>query len=134
MRTMKPILGQKDVVIKEATKKGTEERFTITLEMQVVDSERTFKDVLFYDETNEARSKVLPAIISALAEQTGLAREEYITEDGEELIWDLDKVLTHIKGKNITVVRSAVVSERNGQTYYNISYKPETIIEEEVEL
>lgn len=133
MKTMKPVLGKKDVVILDATKKGTDSRFTITIEMQVKDSDRTFKDVLFYDETNTNRISVLPAILCALANQTGLAIEEFRTEDGESYDWDVDKVLSHIKGKEITVERTAVVSERNGQTYYNVNYRPETI-EDEVEL
>ena len=130
---MKPVLGKKDVVILDATKKGTDSRFTITIEMQVKDSDRTFKDVLFYDETNTNRISVLPAILCALANQTGLAIEEFRTEDGESYDWDVDKVLSHIKGKEITVERTAVVSERNDQTYYNVNYRPETI-EDEVEL
>ena len=133
MKTMKPVLGKKDVVILDATKKGTDSRFTITIEMQVKDSDRTFKDVLFYDETNTNRISVLPAILCALANQTGLAIEEFRTEDGESYDWDVDKVLSHIKGKEITVERTAVVSERNDQTYYNVNYRPETI-EDEVEL
>ncbi len=133
MKTMKPILGKKDVVILDATKKGTDSRFTITIEMQVKDSDRTFKDVLFYDETNTNRISVLPAILCALANQTGLAIKEFRTEDGESYDWDVDKVLSHIKGKEITVERTAVVSERNGQTYYNVNYRPE-INEDEVEL
>ena len=63
MKTMKPVLGKKDVVILDATKKGTEDRFTITIEMQVKDSDRTFKDVLFYDASNTQRVSVLPAIL-----------------------------------------------------------------------
>ena len=133
MKTMKPILGKKDVVILDATKKGTEDRFTITIEMQIKDSDRTFKDVLFYDAANTNRQSVLPAILCALANQTGLAIESFRTEDGESYDWDVDKVLSHIKGKEITVERTAVVSERNGQTYYNVSYRPE-VEEQEVEL
>lgn len=133
MKTMKPILGKKDVVILDTTKKGTEDRFTITIEMQVKDSERTFKDVLFYDASNTARISVLPAILCALADQTGLAIDKFRTEDGDSYDWDVDKVLKHIKGKEITVERTAVVSERNGQTYYNVNYRPE-LEESEVEL
>ena len=47
MKTMKPILGTQNVIVLNTTKKGTEDRFTITIEMQVKDTERTFKDVLF---------------------------------------------------------------------------------------
>ena len=133
MKTMKPILGKKEVVILDTTKKGTDSRFTITIEMQVKDSDRTFKDVLFYDESNTSRISVLPAILCALAEQTDLAIDEFRTEDGESYDWDVDKVLSHIKGKTITVERTAVVSERNGQTYYNVNYRPE-LEESEVEL
>ena len=133
MKTMKPVLGKKDVVILDATKKGTEDRFTITIEMQVKDSDRTFKDVLFYDASNTQRVSVLPAILCALANQTELPIEEFRTEDGESYDWDVDKVLSHIKGKEITVERTSVVSERNGQTYYNVSYRPE-VEETEVEL
>jgi len=133
MKTMKPILGKKDVVILDATKKGTEDRFTITIEMKVKDSERTFKDVLFYDATNTNRVSVLPAILCALANQTGLPIEKFRTEDGDTYDWNIEKVLSHIKGKEITVERTAVVSERNGQTYYNVSYRPE-VEEQEVEL
>lgn len=133
MKTMKPVLGKKDVVILDATKKGTEDRFTITIEMQVKDSDRTFKDVLFYDASNTQRVSVLPAILCALANQTELPIEEFRTEDGESYDWDVDKVLSHIKGKEITVERTSVVSERNGQTYYNVSYRPE-VEEAEVEL
>lgn len=133
MKTMKPVLGKKDVVILDATKKGTEDRFTITVEMQVKDSDRTFKDVLFYDASNTNRISVLPAILCALADQTGLAIDEFRTEDGDSYDWDVDKVLSHIKGKEITIERTAVVSERNGQTYYNVNYKPE-FEEEGVEL
>ena len=67
MKTMKPILGKKEVVILDATKKGTEDRFTITIEMKLVDSERTFKDVLFYVAANTNRVSLLPAILCALA-------------------------------------------------------------------
>ena len=133
MKTMKPVLGKKDVVILDATKKGTEDRFTITIEMQVKDSDRTFKDVLFYDASNTQRVSVLPAILCALANQTELPIEEFRTEDGESYDWDVDKVLSHIKGKEITVERTPVVSERNGQTYYNVSYRPE-VEETEVDL
>lgn len=133
MKTMKPVLGKKDVVILDATKKGTEDRFTITIEMQVKDSDRTFKDVLFYDASNTQRVSVLPAILCALANQTELPIEEFRTEDGESYDWDVDKVLSHIKGKEITVERTSVVSERNGQTYYNVSYRPE-VEETEVDL
>jgi len=133
MKTMKPILGKKEVVILDTTKKGTEDRFTITIEMQVKDTERTFKDVLFYDASNTSRISVLPAILCALAEQTGLAIEKFRTEDDDSYDWDIDKVLKHIKGKEITVERTAVVSERNGQTYYNVNYRPE-LEESEVEL
>ena len=133
MKTMKPILGKKEVVILDTTKKGTEDRFTITIEMQVKDTERTFKDVLFYDVANTSRVSVLPAILCALAEQTGLAIEKFRTEDDDSYDWDIDKVLKHIKGKEITVERTAVVSERNGQTYYNVNYRPE-LEESEVEL
>ena len=133
MKTMKPVLGKKDVVILDATKKGTEDRFTITIEMQVKDSDRTFKDVLFYDASNTQRISVLPAILCALANQTELSIEEFRTEDGESYDWDVDKVLSHIKGKEITVERTSVVSERNGQTYYNVSYRPE-VEETEVDL
>ena len=133
MKTMKPILGKKDVVILDATKKGTEDRFTITIEMQVKDSDRTFKDVLFYDASNTNRISVLPAILCALADQTGLAINKFRTEDGDSYDWDVDKVLSHIKDKEITIERTAVVSERNGQTYYNVNYRPE-VEEAEVEL
>lgn len=133
MKTMKPILGKKEVVILDATKKGTEDRFTITIEMKLVDSERTFKDVLFYDAANTNRVSVLPAILCALANQTGLAIDEFRTETDDEYDWNIDKVLKHIKGKTITVERTQVVSERNGQTYYNVSYRPENE-EAEVEL
>lgn len=132
MKTMKPILGKKDVVILDATKKGTDERFTITISMKLKDSEREFKDVLFYDETNTNRTSVLPAILCALANQTGLAIDEFRTEEGETYDWNVDKVLEHIKGKEITIERTSVVSERNGQTYYNVNYRPEE--ETEVEL
>jgi len=133
MKTMKPILGKKEVVILDATKKGTEDRFTITIEMKLVDSERTFKDVLFYDAANINRVSVLPAILCALANQTELPIEKFRTETDDEYDWDIDKVLKHIKGKTITVERTQVVSERNGQTYYNVSYRPENE-ESEVEL
>ena len=133
MKTMKPILGTKDVVILNATKKGTEDRFTITLEMQIKDTNRTFKDVLFYDATNTNRTSVLPAILCALANQTGLEIEKFRTEDEDSYDWNVDKVLKHIKGKEITIERTAVVSERNGQTYYNVNYRPE-VEEQEVEL
>ena len=125
---MKPILGIQNVVVLDTTKKGTEDRFTITIEMKVKDSERTFKDVLFYDSANTSRASVIPAILCALANQTGLEIEKFRTED-----WNVDKVLKHIKGKEITVERTAVVSERNGQTYYNVNYRPE-LEEAEVEL
>lgn len=134
MKTMKPILGTQNVVVLDATKKGTEDRFTITLEFKVKDSERTFKDVLFYDATNTNRISVLPAILCALAEQTGLPIEKFRTEDGDSYNWDEDKVLKHIKGKELTVERTSVVSERNGQTYYNVNYRPEVQQELEVEL
>jgi hypothetical protein len=133
MRTIKPILGRKEVVILDTTKKGTEDRFTITIEMQVKDTDRTFKDVLFYDAANTNRTSVLPAILCALAEQTELPIEEFRTENDDEYNWDEDKVLSHIKGKTITVERTQVVSERNGQVYYNVNYRPETQ-EAEVEL
>ena len=133
MKTMKPILGKKEVVILDATKKGTEDRFTITIEMQVKGTERTFKDVLFYDATNTNRTSVLPAILCALADQTGLAIDKFRTEDEDGYEWNEDKVLKHIKGKEIVVERTAVVSERNGQTYYNVNYRPE-VQEPEVEL
>lgn len=133
MKTMKPILGTKDVVILNATKKGTDDRFTITLEMQIKDTDRTFKDVLFYDATNTNRTSVLPAILCALANQTGLEIEKFRTEDEDSYDWNVDKVLKHIKGKEITIERTAVVSERNGQTYYNVNYRPE-VEEQEVEL
>ena len=132
MKTLKPILGIKDVVILDATKKGTAERFTITIEMQVKGSERTFKDVLFYDANNTTRTSVLPAILCALAEQTGLAINKFRTEDEDGYEWNEDVVLKHIKGKEITVERTSVVSERNGQTYYNVNYRPE--VEAAVEL
>lgn len=133
MKTMKPILGKKEVVILDTTKKGTEDRFTITIEMQVKGSDRTFKDVLFYDASNTNRVSVLPAILCALADQTGLAIDKFRTEDGESYDWNVDKVLKHIKGKEISIERTAVVSERNGQTYYNVNYRPE-VEESEVEL
>lgn len=133
MKTMKPILGIKNVVILDATKKGTDDRFTITIEMQVEGTDRTFKDVLFYDVANTARVSVLPAILCALAEQTGLSIDEFRTEEGDSYNWDEDKVLSHIKGKTITVERTQIVSERNGQVYYNVNYRPETT-ESEVEL
>lgn len=133
MKTMKPILGKKDVVILDATKKGTDDRFTITIEMKVKDSDRTFKDVLFYDASNTNRQSVLPAILCALASQTGLPIEKFRIEDGEFVDWNEDKVLKHIKGKEITIERTQVVSERNGQTYYNVNYRPE-VEEQEVEL
>lgn len=133
MKTMKPILGIQNVVVLDATKKGTEDRFTITIEMKVKDSERTFKNVIFYDVANTARANVIPAILCALADQTGLPIEEFRTEDGDSYDWDEDKVLKHIKGKEITVERIPVVSERNGQTYYNVNYRPE-LEEAEVEL
>lgn len=133
MKTMKPILGKKDVVILDTTKKGTEDRFTITIEMQVKDTDRTFKDVLFYDASNTNRISVLPAILCALADQTELAIDKFRTEDGESYDWDVEKVLKHIKGKEISIERTAVVSERNGQTYYNVNYRPE-VEEGEVEL
>lgn len=129
----KPILGKKDVVILDATKKGTDSRFTITLRMQVVDSNREFSNVIFYDAENNTRSNVLPAILCALAEQTNLPLSKFRTEHDETYSYDVDKVLNHIKGKQITVVRTAVTSERNGETYYNVSYRPEAE-EEEVEL
>ena len=133
MRTEKPILGKKDVVILDATKKGTDSRFTITLEMQVKGTDKTFKNVLFYDETNTNRVSVIPAILCALAEQTDLAISEFRTEDEDGYIWDVDKVLSHIKGKEISIDRTAVVSERNGKVYYNVNYRPDSI-EDEVEL
>lgn len=129
MKTMKPILGIQNVVVLDATKKGTEDRFTIIIEMKVKDSERTFKDAIFYDVANTARANVVPAILCALADQTGLPIEEFRTEDGDSYDWDEDKVLKHIKGKEITVERTTVVLERNGQTYYNVNYRPE--VEEE---
>ena len=132
MKTMKPILGKQNVVILDATKKGTEDRFTITIEMQVVGSERTFKDVLFYDAENTNRVSVLPAIFCALANQTELPIEDFRTEDGDTYDWNVDLLLNHIKGKEITVERTQVISERNGQTYYNVNYRPEE--EMEVEL
>ena len=131
MRTAKPILGQKEVVILDATKKGTDDRFTITILFQVKGTQREFKDVLFYDENNTARVSVLPAILRALADQTGLQENEFITEVGEELEWNVDKVVEHIKGKTITVVRTQVISERNGQVYHNVNYRPETVVTEE---
>lgn len=133
MKTMKPILGKKEVVILDTTKKGTEDRFTITIEMQVKGSTSTFKDVLFYDATNTNRISVIPAILCALANQTGLAIDKFRTDDGESYDWNVDKVLKHIKGKEISIERTAVVSERNGQTYYNVNYRPE-VEESEVEL
>ena len=133
METMKPILGRKDVIILDATKKGTDDRFTITIEMQVKGTDRTFKNVLFYDASNTNRGSVLPAILCALAEQTGLAIEKFRKETEDSYVWDVDKVLSHIKGKEITVERTAVVSERNGQVYYNVNYRPE-LEEGEVEL
>ena len=132
MKTLKPILGKQNVVILDATKKGTEDRFTITIEMQVVGSERTFKDVLFYDAENTNRVSVLPAIFCALANQTELPIEDFRTEDGDTYDWNVDLLLNHIKGKEITVERTQVISERNGQTYYNVNYRPEE--EMEVEL
>ena len=132
MKTLKPILGKQNVVILDATKKGTEDRFTITIEMQVVGSERTFKDVLFYDAENTNRVSVLPAIFCALATQTDLPIEDFRTEDGDTYDWNVDLLLNHIKGKEITVERTQVISERNGQTYYNVNYRPEE--EMEVEL
>ena len=116
MKTMKPILGIQNVVVLDTTKKGTEDRFTITIEMKVKDSERTFKDVLFYDSANTSRASVIPAILCALANQTGLEIEKFRTEDGDSYDWNVEKVLKHIKGKEITVERTAVASERNGQT------------------
>ena len=133
MKTMKPILGTQNVIVLNTTKKGTEDRFTITIEMQVKGTERTFKDVLFYDAENTSRVSVIPAILCALANQTGLAIDEFRTETDDEYDWNIDKVLEHIKGKTITVERTQVVSERNGQTYYNVSYRPENE-EAEVEL
>ena len=133
METMKPILGRNDVIILDATKKGTDDRFTITIEMQVKGTDRTFKNVLFYDASNTNRGSVLPAILCALAEQTGLAIEKFRKETEDSYVWDVDKVLSHIKGKEITVERTAVVSERNGQVYYNVNYRPE-LEEGEVEL
>jgi hypothetical protein len=132
MLVTKPILGKKDVVILDATKKGTEDRFTIVIEMKVKGTERTFKDVLFYDAANTNRISVLPAIIYALAEQTNLPVEKFRTETEESYDLDIDKVLKHIKGKEIKIERTSVVSERNGQTYYNVNYRPEE--ETEVEL
>jgi hypothetical protein len=134
MKTMKPILGKKQVVILDTTKKGTEDRFTITLEMKVANSERTFKDVIFYDAANTTRVSVVPAILCALAEQTGLEIDKFRTEDEDGYEWNVEKVLKHIKGKEITVERTAVVSERNGQTYYNVNYRPDAVVEQEVEL
>lgn len=133
MRTIKPVLGRKEVVILNTTKKGTEDRFTITIEMQVKDTDRTFTDYIFYDAKNTNRISVLPAILCALADQTGLPIEEFRTEIDDEYDWDEDKVLSHIKGKTITVERTQVVSERNGQLYYNVNYRPENQ-EAEVEL
>lgn len=133
MKTMKPILGTQNVIVLNTTKKGTEDRFTITIEMQVKGTERTFKDVLFYDAENTSRISVIPAILCALANQTDLPIEEFRTEDGDSYDWNVDKVLEHIKGKEITIERTAVVSERNGQTYYNVNYRPE-LEEAEVEL
>ena len=133
MRTIKPVLGRKEVVILNTTKKGTEDRFTITIEMQVKDTDRTFTDYIFYDAKNTNRISVLPAILCALAEQTGLPIEEFRTEIDDEYDWNEDKVLSHIKGKTITVERTQVVSERNGQLYYNVNYRPENQ-EAEVEL
>ena len=131
MKTMKPILGKQNVVILDATKKGTEDKFTITIEMQVVGSERTFKDVLFYDAENKNRMSVLPAIFCALATQTDLPIEDFRTEDGDTYDWNVDLLLDYIKGKEITVERTQVISERNGLTYYNVNYRPN---EEEVEV
>lgn len=130
----KPILGQKEVVILDATKKGTDSRFTITLRMQVVGTNREFSNVIFYDAENSARSNVLPAILCALAEQTNLPLDKFRKEQEGTYVYDEDKVLKHIKGKQITVVRTAVTSERNGETYYNVSFRPEAEEEEEVEL
>ena len=133
MKTMKPILGTQNVIVLNTTTKGTEDRFTITIEMQVKGTERTFKDVLFYDAENTSRVSVIPAILCALANQTDLPIEEFRTEDKDLYDWNIDKVLEHIKGKEITIERTAVVSERNGQTYYNVNYRPE-LAEAEVEL
>lgn len=133
MLVTKPILGKKDVVILDATKKGTEDRFTIVIEMQIKGSERTFKDVLFYDAANTNRTSVLPAIIYALASQTDLPVEKFRTETEDSYDLDIDKVLKHIKGKEITIERTQVISERNGQVYYNVNYRPESE-EQEVEL
>ena len=83
MKTMKPILGTQNVIVLNTTKKGTEDRFTITIEMQVKGTERTFKDVLFYDAENTSRVSVIPAILCALANQTDLPIEEFRTEDGD---------------------------------------------------
>ncbi len=131
MKTMKPVLGTLEVKVLNTIKKGTEDRFNIRIDMETIDTHRTLTDMLFYDVANTERTFVLPAVISALAEQTGLAREDFITENGEELDWDIDKVLSHIVGKTITIVRTTSVSERNGQVYYNINYRPNVSTTEE---
>lgn len=125
MKTLKPILGTKEVTILNATKKGTEDRFTITIEMKLVDSDKTFKNVLFYDAENTNRASVLPAILCALANQTGLPIESFRTEEEDTYDWNVNKVLKHIKGKNITIKRTQAVSETTGKIYYNVDYRPE---------
>lgn len=131
MKTMKPVLGTVEVKILKTLKRGTEDRFNIRIDMETVDTHRSVTDMLFYDVNNTDRTFVLPAVISALADQTGLAREEFITEDGDELNWDIDKVLAYVVDKVITITRTTSVSERNGQIYYNINYRPSTSNSEE---
>lgn len=125
MLVTKPILGKKEVVILDTTKKGTEDRFTIVIEMQVKGTDKKFKDTLFYDASNTNRISVLPAIIYALASQTDLPVEKFRTETEDSYDLNIDKVLKHIKGKEITVERTQVISERNGQVYYNVNYRPD---------
>ena len=136
MKTMKPILGKHEVKILEAYKNAgaTDSKFVITLKMETVDAKRSLVDNLFYDEENTSRLSVVPAVLSALAEQTGLARSEFIKEEGDELTWDVDKILKHIVGKVVVLYREAITLERNGQTYYNINYRDVEKTEDAVQL
>lgn len=130
----KPVLGIREVTVLDVTKKGTEDRFTVTIEMKLKNSERSFKDVIFFDAENTSRVAVYPAILRALAEQIELPESEFIVDNGETIDYDDAPVLEAIKGKDIVIERTSVNSDRNGKTYYNVSYRPNQIEQEDVEV
>lgn len=133
MKTLKPILGIKKVKVLSAEKKGTDERFTITIKMQLENSERTITDNLFYDVENTNRASVLPAIFTAWCNQMDLDITKFRKESEDTYEWDEDKLLKAIIGKEMTVERYTTQSERNSVVYYNMNYNP-NIAEEAPEL